>query len=236
MNSQKKIVKAAGLLYIIIIVLGVLNSVFIDARLIIPGDINQTINNITANQFLFRLGIAGSLILYILVIILSVLLYLILKNVNKNLALTALIFRTGEALMGVATVLAGFVVLGFLNNRFSAANIGSAQLSTAIGALLSARADGLYIILALIGVGGTLFLYLFYKSSLIPAVISVWGMLTYLSMLVLSLIVILFPGLPKIIELLVFGSGALFELTIGFWLLIKGVNFQKTSSNNPGPE
>lgn len=231
MNSQKGIVKAAGLLYIIIIALGVLNSVFIDSRLIIPGDINGTINNILSHLLLFRAGIAASLILYLLVIVLSVLLYLILKNVNKNLALTALIFRTGEAIMGVATVLAGFVVLDLLNNRFGAADAGSGQLNTTVAALLSARAEGLYIILALIGVGGTLYMYLFYKSSSIPAALSVWGIFTYLSMLVLSFMVILLPGLPKIIALIVFGLGTLFELSVGFWLLIKGVDFKNLNGN-----
>ena len=233
MNSKNGIVRTAGLTYILIIVIGVLNAIFIDARLIIPEDINQTVNNIIANEFLFRLGIAGNLILYAMVIILSVLLYLILKSVNKNLALLAMVFRSGEALMGIATVLAGFVVLDLLNSRFSAAAIDNAQLNITVGALLSARTNGLYIILILIGIGGTLFLYLFYKSSCIPAVISIWGMFTYLSMLILSLIIILFPELPKIIELVVFGLGTLFELTIGFWLLIKGVDFQKISINNP---
>jgi len=232
MNLKNGIIRTAGLIYILIIVIGVLNAIFIDARLIIPEDITQTINNIIANEFLFRLGIACNLILYTMVIILSVLLYLILKNVNKNFALLAMVFRLGEALMGIATVLAGFVVLDLLNNQFSPATIENAQLNITIGALLSARANGLYIILALIGIGGTLFLYLFYKSSSIPAIISIWGMFTYLSMLILSLIIILIPVFPKIIELVVFGAGTLFELSIGFWLLIKGVDFQQISNNN----
>ena len=227
MNLKNGIIRTAGLIYILIIVIGVLNAIFIDARLIIPEDITQTINNIIANEFLFRLGIACNLILYTMVIILSVLLYLILKNVNKNFALLAMVFRLGEALMGIATVLAGFVVLDLLNNQFSPATIENAQLNITIGALLSARSNGLYIILALIGMGGTLFLYLFYKSSCIPAILSIWGMATYL-----SLLNILVPEFPKIIELIVFGVGTLFELSIGFWLLIKGVDFQQISNNN----
>ena len=232
MNSKNGIVRTAGLTYILIIVIGVLNAIFIDAQLIIPKNINQTVNNIVANEFLFRLGIASNLVLYAMVMILSVLLYLILKNVNKNLALLAMVFRSGEALMGIATVLAGFVVLDLLNNQFNAAIIEKTQLNITIGALLSARSNGLYIILALIGMGGTLFLYLFYKSSCIPAILSIWGMATYLSMLILSLINILVPEFPKIIELIVFGVGTLFELSIGFWLLIKGVDFQQISNNN----
>lgn len=226
-NSINRIVRAAGLFYILIIVIGVLNSVFIDSRLIIYEDIDRTINNITANEFLFRFGIVCELILYVSVIILSVLLYLILKSVNKNLALLAMVFRSGEALLGITIVLSSFIVLGLLNNRFNAASVDNAQLNVLIGALLSARATGLYVVLLLVGIGGTLFLYLFYKFSYIPGIISIWGMFTYLSMLILSLISILFPEHPDIIEIVLYGLGTLFELTIGFWLLIRGINLKK---------
>lgn len=45
-HHQTTIIRAAGLTYIIIIVIGVLNSIFIDARLIIYEDLSLTINNI----------------------------------------------------------------------------------------------------------------------------------------------------------------------------------------------
>lgn len=226
-NSANRIVRAAGLLYILIIVIGVLNSIFINSRLIIHEDINLTINNITANEFLFRFGLVCELILYASVIILSVLLYLILKGVNKNLALLAMVFRSGEGLLGITIVLSSFIVLGLLNNQINAASVESAQSNILIWALLSAHSRALYIVLFLIGIGGTLFLYLFYKSSYIPGIISIWGMFTYISMLILSLIIILFPEYPRIIEMILYGLGALFELTIGLWLLIKGINLKR---------
>ena len=224
MNSKNGIVRVAGLAYILIIVIGVLNAIFIDSKLIIYEDIKLTVANIIANEFLFRFGIACELILYVLVIILSVLLYIILKSVDKNLALLAMVFRVSEGLLGITTVLVGFILLGLLNNQVT--SMEEIQLSSMISALLSARANGLYIILLLIGFGGTLFLYLFYKSVYIPKTISVWGMFTYLSMLILSLISILFPESPDQLEIVLYGLGTLFELTIGFWLLIKGVNVQ----------
>ena len=160
-NSKNGIVRITGLIYILIIVIGLLNVVFIDSKLIIHEDINLSINNIIANEFLFRFGIACELILYVLVIILSVLLYLILKVVNKKLALLAMVLRLGEALLGITIVLISFIVLGLLNSQVNATSIENKQLSVIIGGLLNARANGLYIILFLVGFGGTLFLYLF---------------------------------------------------------------------------
>ncbi|MEJ2614728.1 MAG: DUF4386 domain-containing protein [Ignavibacteriaceae bacterium] len=228
-NSKYGIVKIAGLTYIIVIVIGVFNAVFIDSRLIINEDINLTVNNIIANEFLFRFGITCELVLYVTVIILSVSLYLILKSVNRNIALFAMVLRSGEALLGITTVLIGFIVLGLLNNQVNTSSIENTHI---IEALLSTRSNGLYIILFLVGLGGTLFLYLFYKSFYIPRILSVWGMLTYLSMLILSLAGILIPKHPEIIEIVLYGLGTLFEVTIGFWLLIKGIDVKYINNDN----
>ena len=51
-------------------------------------------------------------------------------------------------------------------------------------------------------------------------------------MLLLSLISILFPDVPGIIEIVLYGAGTLFELTIGLWLVIKGVNVQLMKDNS----
>ena len=228
LNSKKGIVRVAGLTYIIVIVIGVFNAIFIDSRLIINGDINLTVNNIIADEFLFRFGITCEIILYATVIMLSVSLYLILKSVNKNIALLAMVFRTSEALLGITTGLIGFIILGLLNNQV---NMSSIENTHMIDALLSTRSNGLYIILFLVGLGGTLFLYLFYKSFYIPRILSVWGMFTYLSMLILSLIGILLPDYPDLIEFILYGLGTMFELTIGFWLLFKGISFQNIQEN-----
>ena len=223
-HPKAAIVRVAGLTYVIIIVIGVLNSVFIDARLIIYEDISLTINNILTNEFLFRFGNAWVLILYVSVILISVLFYLILKDVNKNLALLAMVFRISEALLGITTVLISFFILGLLNNQFNVKTIENTQLNILVAALLDLRTIGLYIVLLLVGLGGTIFFYLFYKSFYIPKILSIWGMLTYLSMIILSFIGLLFPEYPDTIEIALYGLGTLFELTIGFWLLIKGVN------------
>ena len=223
-HPKAAIVRVAGLTYVIIIVIGVLNSIFIDARLIIYEDINLTINNILSNEFLFRFGSTSVLILYALVMLLSVILYLILNDVNKNLALLAMVFRISEALLGITTVLISFFILGLLNNQFNVKTIENTQLNILVAALLDLRTIGLYIVLLLVGLGGTIFFYLFYKSFYIPKILSIWGMLTYLSMIILSFIGLLFPEYPDTIEIALYGLGTLFELTIGFWLLIKGVN------------
>lgn len=219
--------RVAGFLYILIIIIGVLNGIFIDSNLIVSGNDAATASNIMANDLLFRTGIASILILYASVVVLSWALYVILKTVNKNLALLAMLLRSAEAILGAATVLISFIVLGLLNGQGYSTVFETEQLQALVGVFLNVRTAGLDIVLIFVGLGGTVFCYLFLKSKYVPRILASWGIFTYLSMLILSLVSILFPNHPAIIEIVLYALGGSFELVFGFWLLLKGINVQQ---------
>jgi hypothetical protein len=219
--------RVAGLAYVLIIILGIFCVGFIDSKLIVPSNNAATANYIMANDLLFRIGIAGILILYASVVVLSWALYVILKTVNKNLALLALLLRSGEAILGGATVLISFIVLLLLNGEDYSTIFEAEQLQALAGLFLNVRTAALDIVLIFVGLGGTVFCYLFFKSKYVPGILAAWGIFTYLSMLVLALINILLPNRPEMIEIVLFAVGSFFEIIFGFWLLFKGVNFQQ---------
>lgn len=101
--------------------------------------------------------------MYALVILLSLALYVVLKTANKNLALLALLWRLGEAIIGGGvTVLTGLMPLLLLNRE---AAFETEQLQALVGLFLDTRSAELDVILMFIGMGGTLFCYLFFKSK-----------------------------------------------------------------------
>jgi hypothetical protein len=71
------------------------------------------------------------------------------------------------------------------------------QLQTQVGLFLDVRGAGLDVVLIFIGTGGTVFFYLFFKSRYLPKLLATWGMLTYLTMLMLSFVNILLLNLPE---------------------------------------
>jgi hypothetical protein len=228
--------RVAGFSYLLIIIIALLNGSFIDARLVVSGDDAATASNIMANDFLFRIGIAGVLIMYASVIVLSWALYVVLKTVNKNLALLALLFRSGEAVLGAATVLLGFVVLLLFNDKGYLTGFEAEQLQALAGLFLNVRTAGLDIVLLFVGLGGSVFCYLLFKSRYIPRPLAGWGIFTYVSMLVLSLVSMIFPNHPVVFEIVLYSLGGLFELVIGFWLLFKGVDTQQWESYVSGAQ
>jgi hypothetical protein len=216
--------RVAGLAYIIVILLGIFSVSYIDFKLVVPGNDAATANNILANEFRFRISFLSEIVIYVLVVLLSLALYVILKSVNKQLALLALLWRLGEAVIGSSiAVLSGLVPLLLLNHEGA---FETAQLHSLAGALLEVRNAGLDVVLIFIGAGGTLFCYLFFKSKYIPRILSVWGMITYLSMLLLAFTSILMPDLSEAVKMAFYAPGGLFEILIGLWLLIKGINVE----------
>ena len=228
MNDNSRIslqfyAKLAGFTYLFIIIIALLNTGFVDQKLIIPGDDAATAGNILSNDFLFRTGNAAILIMYASVVVLAWALYILLKPANKNIALLALIFRVAEAVLGCVTILTGFIVLDLLSSEGISATFTPEQVQALIGMMLNLRLVGLDIVLIFVGLGGSLYCYLFYMTKYVPRILAVWGIYTYLSMIILALFSIIVPDHPVILDTIFYGPGGLFELIFGFWLLIKGV-------------
>ena len=162
--------------------------------------------------------------MYIGVIILSVALYNVLKTVNKSVSQTALYSRIGEALIGSLTVVCSIAILLLINSDHSSEEVNK---MTAI--IFEIKHALLNIVFAFLGFGSILFCYLFYKSRYIPRILAAFGMLAFalvfgesIAVLLFSVKSTVFTGAPAI----------LFEIIIGLWLMIKGVNTSNNTSNN----
>ena len=85
--SPSAYARFAGVLYLIITVAAVFAHFVIPDQFIVPGDAAATVANIAANESTFRMGAIGSeLIILLSEIVLSVVLYVLLKPVNKTLS------------------------------------------------------------------------------------------------------------------------------------------------------
>jgi hypothetical protein len=221
--SQHRAARAAGFLYLVIMVFSLLSMIFIESRLVVQGNDGSTFNNIMANQLLFRTGIAYDLLMFAGVVALAVALYIVLKPVSKNLALLALSWRLGEAILGGVTVLVSTIVLLLVTGNGYLTVFSIEQLQALVGLFLKVRSAGLTVVIVFLCLGPIAYCYLFYKSRYIPRWLAIWGILSFLLMLVQSFAGILVPSN----SLMVFGAPAiLFEIFIGSWLLFKGVNVQ----------
>src|SRR5438270_12283086 len=85
--------RIGGVLYLILIVVGMFAVLFVRDKLIVSADPTATATNIMASPMLWRMGISADLIMHILDIPIMLIIYILLKPVNKHLALLNLLFN-----------------------------------------------------------------------------------------------------------------------------------------------
>lgn len=215
----------AGAFYFLIIAGGLLTWIFLDAALIVSGDAAATVNNIRAGESLYRIGIAADTAMFLQVVLLAVFLYIVLRTVNKDLALVALCLRFAEGILGAAaTLVGGLAPLYLLRHE---AGFEAGQLHALVQFFLDLEAAGINIVLVFMGLGAMIYFYLFLKSRMIPTGLAIWGLITYFVMFVFGFGNLLFRDIPEIVSIILFAPGAIFELFIGLWLLIRGVRTEE---------
>ncbi len=101
-TSPQLYARTGGIAYLIIIVAGALGELFIRNTLIVTGDAAASANNIAASPLLWRIGIAGDLFMHVCDVVVILALYTLLKPVNKNLALLAVLFNLIQTAVLVA--------------------------------------------------------------------------------------------------------------------------------------
>ncbi|MBK5483221.1 DUF4386 domain-containing protein [Peribacillus sp. TH16] len=223
--------RVAGFGLLLMAILAMFSNFSVFNGLIISDDAATTANNIITNEMLFRSGFISFVIVLILDVLLAWALYVLLKPVNKNLAMLAAWFRlVYTAIFGIA--LHNFLnVLQLLSGTEYLTVFTTNQLQAQVMLLIDAFNNGW--IIGLVFFGFHLFVvgYLIIKSGgYIPRMIGFFLVIASAGYLIDSFAHFLLPNYTdyKTIFLLVVAvPGVIGELSLAFWLLIKGVKVQQ---------
>lgn len=232
-KSQRKAAKVAGFIFLFIVLGWILNWTFVDSKLMIAGNGTATVNNIIDNEWLFRVGITNELILSVSGFVLAFALYVMLKPIDRNLALFALLLKMAESIVSTVNILVTFIVLQMLNGKGILTVFKPEQLQDIAGLFFNIRSNGATITMVFLGLGFIVFFYLLYKSKYVPGILAGFGILSYFLILVNSLVTTLIPQnatlttMVNAISMIFMTPSILFELIIGFWLLFKGIKLHQ---------
>jgi hypothetical protein len=219
--------RAGGAAYLIIIVLGFIGEMFIRNKLIVPGDPTATAHNILTHPFLWRMGIAGDLTMHICDAVVGVVYYILLKPVNKNLALMALFLGLVQTAVLVANKMNLVMPLLLLGNGAYLKVLDPNQLQ--VFAYLSVVAHGYGFGIGLIFFGFECLLdgWLLIKSGYFPPVLGIMIQIAGVCYLLNSFALILSPALADALFPAILLPPFIGELSMSLWLLFKGVNLAK---------
>jgi hypothetical protein len=195
----------------------------IHERLIVPGNVAETARNIMAHERLFRIGIACYLSYSVGLVVLLTALYVILKPVDRGLALVAAFLRLIYALMWVLMTVNLFGALRLLSGADYLRVFEADQLQ-ALAKLYLNGFDVYYVGLLFYALASTVCSYLWFKSRYIPRALAAFGVMSSVFCAGCTFIFIIFPDFARVVNLWWFDSPmALFEMALSFWLLFKGL-------------
>src|ERR1700737_765271 len=221
--AQRTAAKVVGFLYLFAMATAVFGESYVRSRLIVRGDATQTALNIIGAERLFRLSIAGDLVTYIADIVLIWAFYVLVRPVNQNLALLAVLFRLAEtAVLSVAPV-NSLVVLRLLSGAADLKTFEAGQLHSLANLALSAQGLGMMVGFILLGLGSTVFAYLLLKSRYVPKALAAWGIFSSLVLAIVTWAIMVFPNLGKVIGMAYMGPMGIYEVGLGLWLLVRGI-------------
>ncbi|MDC8004145.1 DUF4386 domain-containing protein [Aureisphaera galaxeae] len=90
--NQNQIANRLRILYLLWVLIGMFSIMYIPSVIIESGNTEKTAANIFSNEWLFRIGIVGRLIVQLLFIVIPLLLYKLFDKTDKGLATLMVVF------------------------------------------------------------------------------------------------------------------------------------------------
>lgn len=157
------------------------------------------------------------------VIVISLGLYPILKEFNETVALSYVATRLFESVVMVVGIVC-LLLLVPLSQEYAQANASDASALQALGTLaIEGNFVAYHVAMAGLAIGSLPFCYLLYRTRLVPRIIAVLGLIGYPALLALMVIEMFGSDVAPILYAL-YVPGAIFELGLAVWLVVKGVN------------
>jgi hypothetical protein len=226
-TSPQIYARIGGVLYLILILAGMFAVIFVRDKLIVSGDVTATANNIIASPLLWRIGIAGDLIMHVCDVPLMLIFYVLLRPANKNLALLAVLFNLVQTAVLVANKLNLLAALFLLGSADYLKAFEPHQLHALSYLSLKLHDYGFGVGLIFFGCECLVVGYLIFRSGYLPKTIGVLMQIAGLCYLTNSFALLLAPTFASIIFPAIMVPALIAETSFCLWLIVKGVNVPK---------
>jgi len=212
-NKFRKTAIVVGVVYLAGMLVGIPGNIMIQSILGAPDPLAA----IAANNMTVALGA----ILWLLAVIgdagHGVLMFPVLKQHSERMAIGYLAARIVDAIFIAIMVLFVLIQIPLGSEYLKAAS--DASYLQALSALFAQGQLYAYQIgMSALGVSGLILCYTLYKAKLLPGWLAIWGLVGYATILVGMLSAVMGSGLGDLSSI----PGALWEVFIGVWLIVKG--------------
>ena len=193
---------------------------------ILAGSITEVVVNISSNPAQMRATIVLELLTSVGIIVMTSLLYVVLRDQNRAVALVALGLWMAEAVM-LAVKTLGLYALVDVSAGYVDAGTPTASSYDTLGSLslgVSQHAGDIGMLFFCLG--ALLWYPLLFQSRIVPRLLTLWGLAAVPLVLVATALLLWDHSLDPSFAL--YALYVPFELVLGLWLLIRGANVAPT--------
>jgi hypothetical protein len=223
-SSVQSYARAAGIMFLISFVAGAFGEFYVPSKLIVAGNAAATVSNILDHEMLFRLGFAGYLLEALCDVGLALVLYVLLKPVDRNLALLSAFFGLVSTALFAVCEMFFFCAPFLVKNPVFAQSFTREQLDSLVYFFVRVYAAGAGLFMVFYGSASLVRGYLIYRSGYIPRFIGVLSALVGVVFIVKNFTLVLAPAYSSDLLLI---PAPITVLVLSVWFLTKGVDVVK---------
>ena len=228
--------RIAGLLYVVIVVLGLFAEVGVRSRLIEAGDPTTTATNIAASPWLFRAGFAADLVVFLADVALAVVLYQLLKPISRTLSMTAAAFRLTQTAIIAMNLLNMFNAVRILDDADYLQTFGPDRVESLALLSLDTHRYGYILGLTFFGVATMIIGYLAITSQRMPTPLGVVLSLAGAGYVIDSAMFFMIPGYDGAVSPIVLAPAVISEAWFALWLLTRAHRLGTDPGATPRPQ
>lgn len=231
MNSNKRIARITGLLYLAVVLTGIFSLMYVPSQLIIWESPAITFTNIANNQQLFRLGIVSSIACYTFFIFLPLSFYKLLEPISKTYARAMVILAVVSVPISFVNLLNKYAALSLTSGQKYLTVYSIDQLQAQVMHYLTQYDNGILIVQVFWGLWLFPLGYLIFKSGILPKLLGILLILGCFGFLINFLGHSLINnysalGISSYVRL----PASLGEIGICLWLLVFGARESKVEN------
>lgn len=226
-TSPRVLSRVGGVLYLIMIAVGIFDEAVVKGRVVVPGDATATAANLKSMEFLWRLGIVGEMVMVMAAVALALVLYVLLRPVSRDLALLATFFGLVATAVEAAYSLQLLEALFPLGSAKYLEQFTAEQLNALASLSLKSHVFGFGLALFFFGPFFLVTGYLIFRSTYFPRAIGILYQIAGVAYLANGFVLVLAPRFAGQIFAAIVGPAFLGEASFCLWLLVKGINLEK---------
>jgi Domain of unknown function (DUF4386) len=225
--SPRFLSRTGGVLYLIIILVGLFGEAFIRDRLTVSGDAAATAANIRSMEWMWRFGIASELFLLMCALILAWIFLILLRPVSRELAWLATFFNLVSIAVEATIQLQLLAALFPLGTAGYLRAFTQEQLYAMTSLSVRLHGYGFGVSLIFFGCWCLISGFLIFRSGYLPKAVGVLMQMAGLSYLTNSFALLVAPNVANRIFPAILAPAFVGEASLCLWLIAKGVNVEQ---------